>query len=277
MPVVEIDRIPVAYEVIGEGLPVLLVHGWQGDHRYMAADLERVFEAVGGWRRVYVDLPGHGRTPAPGWLAGQAQMLAVLQGFVDAVFARERYAVAGSSYGGYLSLALVRSMPERLRGAALLVPDLPAADGSRDVPPRVTIIEDRAVASGLDGDEAWIPGVLVEQSLLAVQEIRDHEMPAIRAADRRFLARLEADYLLPATVATPGRPFERPSLILTGRQDATVGYRAAWGLLDEFPRATYAALDLAGHWLGRAERPDAFGALVRDWLERVALDGSPEG
>lgn len=140
----------------------------------------------------------------------------------------------------------------------------------------MTIVEDRATASGLEGDEAWIPDVLVEQSLRAVQEIRDHDMPAIRAADRRFLARLEADYLLPATVAAPGRPFERPSLILTGRQDATVGYRAAWGLLDEFPRATYATLDLAGHWLGRVERPDAFGALVRDWLERVALDGSPE-
>jgi len=59
-------------------------------------------------------------------------------------------------------------------------------------------------------------------------------------------------------------------LILAGRQDPTVGYRGAWGLIDEFPRASYAVVDLAGHHLGRIERPALFAALVADWLERMA-------
>ncbi|HEV8154163.1 MAG TPA: hypothetical protein VGP67_01435 [Gaiellales bacterium] len=47
------------------GRPVMLIHGWQGDHRYMQADVDAVFEAAGGWRRLYLDLPGHGQTRAP--------------------------------------------------------------------------------------------------------------------------------------------------------------------------------------------------------------------
>lgn len=271
METVDIQGIPVAYEVRGQGRPIALIHGWQGDHRYMAADLEPVFEAAPGWRRVYLDLPGHGATPAPDWLGGQAQMVSILREALDALIPDEPFAVAGNSYGGYLTLAVVRAMPARLLGAALLVPDLPAADGSRDLPPHVTLVADPSAFDDLGADEAWIPGRLVEQNARAVREIREHDMPSIRVADQRFLARLNADYLLPPPLATPGPPFERPSLLLTGRQDATTGYRAAFELLGEFPRATYATLDLAGHWLGRVERERAFRALVTDWLERIDL------
>ncbi|MEO8107401.1 MAG: alpha/beta hydrolase, partial [Actinomycetes bacterium] len=70
----------------------------------------------------------------------------------------------------------------------------------------------------------------------------------------------------------PGYPFLGPSLILTGRQDATVGYRSAFDLLDELPRATYAVADLAGHHLGRVECPEVFRCLVSDWLARLTLE-----
>ena len=102
-----------------------------------------------------------------------------------------------------------------------------------------------------------------------LDEIREHDMPAYRVADWSFLARLEANYLLEGEAGRPGPPFEQPSLILAGRQDARVGFRGAMTLVDELPRATLAVLDLAGHHLGRIERPALFEALVRDWLDRL--------
>lgn len=272
MRIVNVQEIPVAFEERGAGRPIVVIHGWQGDHRYVAADLEPVFAEEPEWRRIYLDLPGHGRTPAPGWLESQTQVVSVLIEAVETIVGLERVAVAGNSYGGYLTLGLVRAMPERLLGAALLVPDLPAADGSRDTPPHVTIVEDAGAMHDLAADERWISDRLVEQTRSGVLGIREHDMPAIRAADQSFLARLQANYQLPEQLATPGAPFTRPCLILTGRQDATVGYEAAWALRDEFPRATLATLDLAGHWLGRVERPRAFRALVGDWLERMRID-----
>lgn len=267
--IVDVQGIPVEVEIRGEGRPILLVHGWSADRRYMIADLEPVLSVVPDWQRIYFDLPGHGATPAPDWLESQDQMLAILRDLIDVVLPEGQFTVAGNSYGGFLTLALVRSIPERLDGAALLVPDLPDADGKRDLPEAVTIHADPAVFGDLAPDEAWIPAALPVHERRMLEEIRAHDMPAYRGADWSFLARLEANFLLTGEAGRPGMPFERPSLILAGRQDARVGYRRATTLVDEFPRATLSVVDLAGHHLGRIERPELFQALLRDWLERL--------
>jgi pimeloyl-ACP methyl ester carboxylesterase len=266
---VNVEGIPIAHETRGEGSPIILIHGWSADHRYLAADLEPVFEEHPGWRRTYLDLPGHGATPAPSWLATQDQMLVIVQAFIGAVAPEGPVALVGNSYGGYLALGLVRSMPNRLSGVALVVPDLPAPDGTRVTPGPVTIVEDESIFTDLAPDEEWIPDALVVHDARMLAEIRRHDMPAYRAADRAFLKELESQYAFTGRAARPGVVFARPSLILTGRQDSTVGYEESWRLVEEFPRATYAVLDLAGHHLGRVERPELFRALVGDWLGRM--------
>ena len=98
-------------------------------------------------------------------------------------------------------------------------------------------------------------------------------LPGIRAADQTYLSQvLAADPLLPFDPdQLPGGAFERPVLVLTGRQDSFVGYRAQWELMRRYPRASFAVLDRAGHNL-QAEQPEVFGALVREWLARIELD-----
>jgi pimeloyl-ACP methyl ester carboxylesterase len=266
-----VQSIPIAYEVRGEGRPILLIHGWSADREYMLADLEPIFDEHPGWQRIYFDLPGHGATPAPEWLSTQDQVLSIVRGFIDAVLPDAPFAIAGSSYGGHLGLGLVRSIPDRLSGAGLLVPAVPAPDGTLDAADAVVLFEDTSIFEDLAPDEEWMRDTLVVHERWMVDEIRAHDMPAYRRADYRFLARLEANLIATGAAGRPGPPFDRPSLILTGRQDSTVGYRAAWALLDEFPRATYAVLDVAGHQLGRIERQGPFRALVGDWLERMVM------
>ncbi len=266
-----VQGIPIAYEVRGEGRPILLIHGWSADRDYMLADLEPIFHEHPGWQRIYFDLPGHGATPAPEWLSTQDQMISIVRGFVDAVLPDAPFAIVGSSYGGHLGLGLVRSIPDRLSGAGLLVPAVPAPDGTLDAADAVVLFEDTSIFEDLAPDEEWMRDTLVVHERWMVDEIRAHDMPAYRRADYGFLARLEANLIATGAADRPGPPFDRPSLILAGRQDSTVGYRAAWALLDEFPRATYAVLDMAGHQLGRIERPGPFRALVGDWLERMVM------
>lgn len=146
---------------------------------------------------------------------------------------------------------------------------MPASDGTRATPDPVTLVEDRSIFTDLAPDEEWTPDALVAHEQRMLDEIRAHDMPAYRVADYTFLERLEANYVLTGSAGRPGTPFEWPSLILAGRQDSRVGYRGAWSLMDEFPRATYAVIDMAGHHLGRIERPAVFQTLVGDWLERM--------
>lgn len=63
-------------------------------------------------------------------------------------------------------------------------------------------------------------------------------------------------------------PFEKPTLILTGRQDAVVGYKDAFRLLDKYPRATYCVLDKSRH-AAQIEQSVLFNSLVEEWLYRV--------
>lgn len=65
-----------------------------------------------------------------------------------------------------------------------------------------------------------------------------------------------------------GEPFTRPTLILTGRQDSSVGYLDQFVPLPHYPRASFAVLDTAGHNL-QFEQPELFEALMGDWLDRV--------
>jgi pimeloyl-ACP methyl ester carboxylesterase len=60
-----VDGIPVHYIEHGSGTPVLALHGVEVDHHEMAGSLEPVFANRPGYRRIYLDLPGMGRTPAP--------------------------------------------------------------------------------------------------------------------------------------------------------------------------------------------------------------------
>lgn len=64
------------------------------------------------------------------------------------------------------------------------------------------------------------------------------------------------------------RVFEKPALFILGKQDASVGYKDAWDILDNYPRGTFAVLDRAGHNL-QLEQVGLFNCLVNEWLDRV--------
>ncbi|WP_245812005.1 alpha/beta fold hydrolase [Actinophytocola xinjiangensis] len=65
-----------------------------------------------------------------------------------------------------------------------------------------------------------------------------------------------------------GAPFDRPALILTGRQDHVTGYQDQFALLPHYPRASFAVLDVAGHNL-HIEQAGLFAAHLGEWLDRV--------
>ena len=66
----------------------------------------------------------------------------------------------------------------------------------------------------------------------------------------------------------PSVIFGKPTLILVGRQDSMVGYHDSWKILENYPRATLAVLDQAGHNL-QIEQERVFNTLVGEWLDRV--------
>ena len=88
-----------------------------------------------------------------------------------------------------------------------------------------------------------------------------------RKPDRVLLGRIFQRWEL-STAPEQGPAYANPTLILAGRQDASVGYAAAWRLLEHYPRATFAVVDRAGHALLH-EQVGLATALLGEWLDRV--------
>jgi len=120
--------------LIGDGIPVLIIHGWELDGNCEALDFEPVFTQLSGFRRIYVDLPGMGAT-----LAGNVQnlddMFLRLVHFVDTTIATSRFLVVGSSCGGYLAHALAIRYQQQVDGLLLRVPLVEPDNIKRDVDP----------------------------------------------------------------------------------------------------------------------------------------------
>ncbi len=264
----KVKDLSIFYEQSGAGRPLLALHGWPIDHRSIMEDLEPVFAERTGWRRIYPDLPGMGQTKAADWITHQDQMLDIVLEFVDQVAPGERVAVAGHSYGGYLARGMVHRRPASVAGLMLNVPAISQGDRPRVLPTHRMIHADPDFLEAPQPNEEGWRELAVAQSLELLDSARRVYDPAAARADQKFLDRLEPNRSFSFDVDTLAQPFPAPTLILTGRFDAWVGYQEAYQLLDNFPRAAYAVLDRAGHALA-IEQKTLFRALVSEWLDRV--------
>jgi pimeloyl-ACP methyl ester carboxylesterase len=231
----------------------------------MFDEMEPLFEQRAGWRRIYFDLPGMGRTPAADWINCQDHLLEVALEFLDKVAPGEHCAVAGISMGGNLARGIVQRRLAQIDGVMLAVPYVVPYP---DLPQLQVLAHDPAFVAALEADEQWLLDMIVVQSPEVLTEIRHSFMPAIRVTDPGLMKRMEAHYGFSFDVDSLPEPCAAPTLIITGRQDVVCGYRDAWKVLDNFPRATFAVLDRAGHMLN-VEQKALFGALVSEWLDRV--------
>jgi pimeloyl-ACP methyl ester carboxylesterase len=117
----EVDGERIHYRSLGEGPPMVLVHGLAGQMRnfeYLPlADLAR------RWRIVLVDRPGSGLSPrrddAKAGLAAQGLLLAH---FIRALRLAQPPLLVGHSLGGAVALSTALQDPEAIAGVALIAP-----------------------------------------------------------------------------------------------------------------------------------------------------------
>ncbi|HLN50451.1 MAG TPA: alpha/beta hydrolase [Thermoplasmata archaeon] len=238
----DLRGISIHYETRGQGRPVLFLHASPSDHSRAMAHLEPAFRSRKGWRRIYPDLPGHGKTPGADRIRDMDDYLGVLLEFVDDVFGKGRFALGGISFGAYLALGIARKRASRIDGILLSVPEVDHSpiEERRDRDFGTPSIQTPAhLAVGL-------PEYTEETAWLESLPFRNVSAPLYHSP----------------------KPFPAPALFLFGRQDAPFRYRKYWRLLPDFPRATYAVLDGAGHTLW-SDRNELASLLVRDWLDRV--------
>jgi pimeloyl-ACP methyl ester carboxylesterase len=229
------------------------------------------FQQRKGWKRIYIDPPGHGKTPGKDWITNQDKILEVILACIDKLTVGQRFSMIGVSLGAYLARGVILNRAEFVDGIAMIVPGIIAEDEKRTVPPYKVLVEDPTVRAELTPEEVdWFDMSVVHSRKWLDYLRTSPQVPEHENGDSEFLSRIREQpekYAFTFDVDDVLEPFPGPSLIITGRQDAMVGYQDAWNILENYPRATYVVLDRAGHFL--EESADLVHVLVNDWLDRV--------
>ncbi|KAJ5444548.1 uncharacterized protein N7458_008420 [Penicillium daleae] len=260
---------------IGEGLPVLIIHGWEMNGKVEELDFEPIFKKSSGLRRIYVDLPGMGTTPSNG-INDLDDIYRRLVQFIDSRLAGSRFLLIGSSCGAYLARAVAQKYIEQVDGLLLRVPLIEPKNSMRDLDPFKPVVANEQLMSNFSAEDKKLLGNVLVQTPAYVEKIKEKYeavyAPAEKAADNKVLDPIRADsdrYQLSFSLDDKSaKKFPAPTLIVCGRHDETVGYRDSLRLLELYPRSTYVVLDRGTHSLP-IDETGVFEALVRDWISRV--------
>ncbi len=262
MDQIEIGGFRIAYQRVGEGPALLLLHGYVGDSREWRRQIDGLSDE---FRVVAWDAPGCGRSSDPPETFRLPDYADCLAAFVDAL-GLGRPHVVGLSFGGALALELYRRHP--------------------------TIPLTLVLASAYAGWTGSLPADVIEQRLQ--QNLRDSHKPPDQLVQTMiptmFSNSAPAEPVAEfATIMSEFHPagfraFARalaeadirdvlarikvPTLLLYGDKDVRAPLKVAQALHAEIPGSRLVIIPGAGH-MSSVEAAERFNAEVRGFLRSV--------
>ena len=226
----------IYYHVVGEGPPLVLVHGVG----MRAADLAPLFRKLAREHRVYApDLLGYGGSDQPRdadySIATQTE---VIRGFLDAMKLRQPD-VMGISMGGWIALKLAAEHPERVRRLVLVSSaGLTFKTSLNELSFSARTIPELRASLALQTDQAGRIPLFVLRDILRQSKQKSW---IVRASMRSMLTR--PDLLLDRKLAR----VRMPVLLVWGTADRIVPFAVAAQMQRELPQARLATMSGCGH------------------------------
>jgi 4,5:9,10-diseco-3-hydroxy-5,9,17-trioxoandrosta-1(10),2-diene-4-oate hydrolase len=290
---VVVDGQPVNTIDLGEGPPIVFIHGLSGswpnwleqlpvfagrstDRRSNAISDRPAGSPIDGHRVIAMDLPGFGHSPMPReriTISGYARLLDGLMGELEL----DAATVVGNSMGGFISAELAIAFPERVERLVLVSPaglstyNHPGA--TRALP---TLRRTNRIIAAYTG---WVvskadivtrrPGL--RNATLGLVTRHPSRLPAALVAEQirgagkpGFIQALEANLNYDFRHRLP--EIACPTLIVWGAADRVITARDAAVYAELIPGSRKVVYEDTGH-MAMLERPDTFNALLRDFLE----------
>lgn len=259
MESVDVGGLRIAFQRVGHGPPLVLLHGAYGDSRIWRWQLDQLSDefTVVAW-----DAPGCGRSDDPPEGFSDAQLGDALAGFLREVGIGQPH-VLGLSWGSCLALELYRAHPEVPRSLVLASA---YAGWAGSLPPAEV---ERRFRRGLEEVEKtpeqfipyWIPTLLTDSAPAALVAEVAAVMAQFHPAGMRawLYAQAHADY----RPVLPG--ISVPTLLLYGESDQRSPLPVARELQQLIPGSALVVIPQVGH-LSNAETPDRFNDEVRRFL-----------
>ncbi|MFP3184215.1 MAG: alpha/beta fold hydrolase [Paraburkholderia sp.] len=245
------------YDDVGQGTPVVLVHGLGGTGNVFGAQVAALSPS---YRVVVPDLRGCGRSDK-GPVSIEALVADVIELIDGAGF--ESVHLVGHSLGSVIVQRLALEHPQMVRSVALIGPIQAAPEAAK------TAIRDRADLARKTG----VAGIADATVRVGTSQETKRDHPELAAFVRELVMRQDPEmYAQTCEMIIGLEPAEIenlaiPALVVTGDQDATSPPATAKAIADKIPGSKYVEIPECGHWTP-IEKAAAVNELLLEFLAK---------
>ena len=254
---------------VGEGQPVVLVHGWALGHELWDRQVYEI--ATHGFRAIAPDLRGHGASSKPLDGYGVERLAADVIAVIEAL-GLEHVVLVGWSIGGLTAFRVATERPDLLARLVLVssngvaaskVPGLPFGASASEV-------EDAVVGAELADRVASREGQIRRTVLPKVSESTLQWLLALTMRVPVWAGASGLKTILRTDQVSAAAKLAVPLIQIIGDQDPTLSRRAAQWLIDAVPDAQQLTIPESGHF-PMVENADPFTSAL---LAAASADAS---
>ncbi len=253
----KMEPVKLYYEEVGQGMPIVLVHGYPLDHSIWKETAERLARYA---RVILPDLRGYGKSPRTDGVYSMRLMADDLLMMLDSL-GIDKVIMAGHSMGGYITLEFAHSHPDRLAGLGLIASQT-AGDGMEKRQNRLATadkVHKKGIEVVAESMSKMLTGVgSMQQELLAlIRACASRE--GVEGALRGMADRADSTERL-ASMSVP-------AVVIHGTQDAIIPLEKAQEAAQLLPWGWLVKLEGAGH-MPMMEHPDATADALRELVQK---------
>ncbi len=255
----------ISVNIAGEGLPLVLLHGFPLDHRLWLQQLDRLSAY---YRVIAPDLRGFGQSTLTDGSYSLTDLAEDVEQVRQHLTDNQPIALCGLSMGGYVAFEYWRCHSKSLT-ALILTNTKPEADSEQARLARHVMIERARTLGSWQAVSEMLPKLLSGNHLAergaayqaAEQMLRACTADAVISAQRAMATRSDFISSLPA--------LHTPTLVIAGEEDAIAPPTATRKWAAVIPNSQCHVLADAAH-LTPLEQPQQFNQLVHEFLESLA-------
>jgi 3-oxoadipate enol-lactonase len=263
MPTVTVNGAEIYFEDVGQGFPLLFLHGLTFDTRMWT---DQVAALSKKYRCISLDSRGHGRSPTSDSEYSLEQFAEDVRGVLSKLGIEQAH-VAGLSMGGMVAMRLALAYPEVVCSLMLLdtSADPQDAEGASQYETMAQIIKEQ-------GPEAVMQAVIPIMFSPAFIQEQPQKLEAFKEQFRK----IDGEGIYRAMLAVTRRRDIRqdikdigvPTLIIVGEQDLATPVDEAESIHRQIAGSRLEKIAGAGH-MAPLEQPEKVTALLEDFLSQV--------
>lgn len=249
----------ISFSDVGKGTTVVLIHGFLENSTIWKNITPELSKKN---RIITIDLLGHGNSDCLGYVHAMELFAETIAAVLKHLRIR-KYILVGHSLGGYISLALTKMNPNKIKGLCLL-----NSTSNEDSEERknLRLRANKMVQNNFESMiKMSVSNLFYQENLFKFkEEINAVKIEALKTSVQGYIAANEGMRIRPNTnVVLKENNFKK--LIVIGKKDPVLNYETS---LDEAKKTNTQSVILSGGHMSHIENKEELIAILKDFVRK---------